>query len=125
METKKDQNNYQLPTNYQEFEDFVLYPISAKQDEGIVEIKERLVNWVKDGELAQHDVVVTNARHYNELSETQVYLDKTLGGMDMGISSDLLAMDIRQALYHLGQITGAISTDDLLENIFRNFCIGK
>ena len=48
-----------------------------------------------------------------------------MNGMDMGISSDLVAMDIRQALYHLGEITGEVTTDDLLGNIFGKFCIGK
>ena len=71
------------------------------------------------------DTVVTNIRHQQELLNTQNDLNRVLEGVDKGISNDLLAMDIRQALHHVGEITGQITTDDLLENIFSKFCIGK
>ena len=71
------------------------------------------------------DTVVTNLRHQQELLNTQNDLNRVLEGIDKGISNDLLAMDIRQALHHLGEITGEITTDDLLDNIFSKFCIGK
>ncbi len=69
--------------------------------------------------------VVSNLRHYEALQQTNKSLEDVLNGMETGISSDLIAMDIRHALRYLGEITGAISTDDLLDNIFSNFCIGK
>jgi len=70
-------------------------------------------------------VLVTNIRHVEALGKTQEALDKVLYGLDNPVTSDFLALDIRQALHHLGEITGQVSTDDLLENIFSKFCIGK
>jgi len=70
-------------------------------------------------------VVVTNVRHYEALSKANKSLLKVLEGLDNNITGDFLAMDIRQALHHLGEITGEITTDDLLDNIFSKFCIGK
>jgi len=71
------------------------------------------------------DVMVTNLRHLNSLQQTYDALQRVLEGMDQGITGDFLAMDIRQALHFLGEITGAITTEDLLGNIFGRFCIGK
>ena len=71
------------------------------------------------------DTVVTNTRHYEALSRANESLEKVLQGLDSNITGDFLAMDIRQALHHLGEITGEITTDDLLDNIFSKFCIGK
>jgi len=68
---------------------------------------------------------VTNSRHYNSLLKALEEIQKVQYGMDAGFSGDLLAIDIRQALFHFGEITGEISSDDLLGNIFANFCIGK
>ena len=73
----------------------------------------------------QGDVVITNVRHFQSLKDTHDALDRVLTGMANGVTGDFMAMDVRQALYFLGVITGEISTDDLLENIFRKFCIGK
>lgn len=69
--------------------------------------------------------ILTNARHVEALANTKISLQKVLEGMDSQLSSDLIAMDIREALYHLGTITGQVSSDDLLESIFSKFCIGK
>lgn len=69
--------------------------------------------------------IITNSRHYEALQKTKESLEKVLDGIDAQISSDLVAMDIREALYHLGSITGEVTTDDLLESIFSKFCIGK
>ena len=71
------------------------------------------------------DTVVTNLRHYESLYNAQKSLEDVVNGISEGISGDLLAMDIRQALHYLGEITGEITTDDLLGNIFSKFCIGK
>ncbi len=66
-----------------------------------------------------------NSRHYDALIKALEEIQKVQYGLDSGLSGDLLAIDIRQALYHFGEITGEITSDDLLGNIFANFCIGK
>lgn len=76
-------------------------------------------------EIQQHHLIVSNARHVDKLSKAEESLDKAEWGLTENISADLVAMDIRQAMYQIGQITGDISTDDLLGNIFAKFCIGK
>lgn len=69
--------------------------------------------------------IISNTRHYEALENTKLCLQKVIEGLDSGLSSDFVAMDIREALFHLGTITGEVSTDDLLESIFSKFCIGK
>mgnify|MGYP000871657574 FL=1 len=99
--------------------------LSAKTSDGIEQLNEALTSTMNVGNIASGDVVVTNARHAQALKATQVALNHSLEGINAGISGDLVAADIRQALHHLGSITGEISTDDLLGNIFGKFCIGK
>lgn len=99
--------------------------ISAKQQEGIDDLKDELLNQVNLANVNHDDVMVTNIRHVEALQHTQEALEKVLYGLDNPVTSDFLAMDIRQSLHHLGEITGAVTTDDLLENIFSKFCIGK
>lgn len=99
--------------------------ISAKEQIGVEELKEELINRVQLGNLNTDDVMVTNIRHVEALQKTSDSLERVLFGIDNPVTSDFLAMDIRQALYHLGEITGSVSTDDLLDNIFSKFCIGK
>lgn len=99
--------------------------ISAKEKEGIDELKEELLNQVNLSKINTDDVMVTNIRHVEALQLTLESLDRVLYGIDNPVTSDFLAMDIRQSLYHLGEITGTVTTDDLLENIFSKFCIGK
>lgn len=98
---------------------------SAKEAHNIEQIKDQLYTYVKSGLLQNTDTVVTNARHYEALSSANESLLKVLEGLDVNITGDFLAMDIRQALHQLSLITGDISTDDLLDNIFTKFCIGK
>ncbi|WP_240768459.1 tRNA uridine-5-carboxymethylaminomethyl(34) synthesis GTPase MnmE [Olivibacter sp. XZL3] len=99
--------------------------ISAKTGEGVEELKEELLNQVSLRNINVDDVLVTNIRHVEALLKTQTSLEKVLYGIDHPVTSDFLAMDIRQALHHLGEITGQVSTEDLLDNIFSKFCIGK
>lgn len=98
---------------------------SAKELQNIEKIKDQLYAFVKNGALQNTDVIVTNARHFEALSKANESLIKVLEGLDINITGDFLAMDIRQALHQLGEITGEITTDDLLDNIFSKFCIGK
>ncbi|MBI1767366.1 MAG: tRNA uridine-5-carboxymethylaminomethyl(34) synthesis GTPase MnmE [Bacteroidetes bacterium] len=104
-------------------QDFTL--ISASHKQNIQKLKDKILSHFHVGEVKQGDVLVTNLRHYQNLKQTNDALDRVLAGMDSGITGDFLAMDIRQALHYLGEITGQVTTDDLLANIFSKFCIGK
>jgi tRNA modification GTPase len=125
---KMDQNPYTKPEEYYK-EGLIskanLIPISAKHQMNIEVVKDSLYQLVLDNPHLMDQTIVTNSRHYDALNKTNDSLNAVLHGMDAGITSDFIAMDIRQALHHLGEITGEISTDDLLGNIFSNFCIGK
>jgi tRNA modification GTPase len=99
--------------------------ISATNYTNIDELKNKIINQFHVDVVKTGDVMVTNLRHYQNLLQTNESLDRVLDGMDNGITGDFLAMDIRQSLHYLGEITGAITTEDLLENIFSKFCIGK
>lgn len=99
--------------------------ISASQHTHIDELKSAILSRFDVRSVKTGDVIVTNIRHYRNLQQTHEALERVLTGLDTHITGDFLAMDIRQALHHLGEITGAITTDDLLENIFSKFCIGK
>ena len=99
--------------------------ISALKKEGVEEVKTALYNTVVEEGFNLESTIITNARHYESLIRTNEDLQKVIDGIDSGLSGDFVAMDIRQALHHLGTITGEISTDELLGNIFANFCIGK
>ena len=99
--------------------------ISAKSNEGVESLKEKLLELVNLQKVQADATIVTNNRHYGALLNALEEVQKVKEGLAAGISSDLLAIDIRQALYHLGEITGSVTTDDLLGNIFSNFCIGK
>jgi len=106
-----------------ENQDFVL--ISASSKTNLNTLKDRILSKFHVHEVRQGDVLVTNLRHYQKLVETNQSLLRVATGLASGITGDFLAMDIRQSLHHLGEITGEITTDDLLENIFSKFCIGK
>ena len=99
--------------------------ISAKTKEGLDLLLKHLSDLVNTGALSNQQTVVSNSRHFEALSKAMDSLNEVQKGLDHDISSDLIAIDIRQALFHLGEITGEITTDDLLGNIFANFCIGK
>ncbi len=99
--------------------------LSAKTGEGITSLEETLLEFVNTGALRNDETLVTNTRHYDALLKALEAILKVREGMDEDLSSDLLAIDIKEALYHLGEITGEITNDELLGNIFANFCIGK
>ena len=102
-----------------------LIPISAKTGFGIEQLTNSLLNLINTGALRNNETIVTNSRHYDALLKAFKEIQKVKYGLDSGLSGDLLAIDIRQALFHFGEITGEITNDDLLGNIFANFCIGK
>jgi tRNA modification GTPase len=99
--------------------------ISAAHKAGLEELKSKLLEAVNYHALQDGDSVVTNVRHLENLSATSESLAKVLLAIEEKIASDFLAQDIRAALYYLGQITGEITNDELLGNIFSKFCIGK
>lgn len=98
---------------------------SALHKMNIPFLKEKLYESVISQKINLESTIVTNARHFEALQKADESLNDVLNGMDSGITSDFIAMDIRRSLQFLGEITGEISTDDLLGNIFSNFCIGK
>lgn len=101
-------------------------PISAKQRLGITSLKELLINMQKDNsKVDSNATLVTNARHYQALMDAQIALYRVEDGLAAGTPTDLVAQDIREALYHLGSIVGEINTEEILGNIFSRFCIGK
>ncbi|SEO71217.1 tRNA uridine-5-carboxymethylaminomethyl(34) synthesis GTPase MnmE [Mucilaginibacter sp. OK283] len=99
--------------------------ISAKEKQHIDELKQRIYSSSIKDQLSGDETMVTNIRHLEALQKTEEALVRVLGGIDGSITSDFLSMDIKQALHYLGEITGVVTTDDLLENIFSKFCIGK
>jgi len=104
---------------------FKLNFISAREKQGIDELKDEILRKVNLHKISNDDVIVTNIRHVEALQKTEEALGRVLYGLDNPVTSDFLAMDIKQALYYLGEITGTVTTDDLLDNIFSKFCIGK
>ena len=99
--------------------------ISAKEKQHIDELKNKVYYAAVKEKLNDDETLVTNIRHLEALQKTEEALLQLLNGIDTNITSDFLAMDIKQALHYLGEITGAVTTDDLLDNIFSKFCIGK
>jgi tRNA modification GTPase len=115
IDEKLTTNNQQLTTIY----------ISAKENIGVDELKNQLLSFVNTGALRNNETIVTNTRHYDSLLKALDEIQKVNYGLQTNISSDLMAIDIREALYHFGMITGEVTNDELLGNIFANFCIGK
>jgi tRNA modification GTPase len=99
--------------------------LSAKENMGVDDLKNQLLSFVNTGALRNNETIVTNTRHYDSLLKALEEIQKVQWGLQSGISSDLMAIDIREALYHFGEITGTVTNDELLGNIFANFCIGK
>jgi tRNA modification GTPase len=106
----------------QELEDLDSLLISAETGLGLDKLCEHLVQLVKH---TNYDTIVSSSRHHNELQQTLTAILAVREGLANGLTGDLLAVDLRTALHHLGMLTGSISSDELLGNIFANFCIGK
>ena len=99
--------------------------MSAKNHEGLPELEKALLNIIGLDQANASGTLVTNIRHYQQLVQTKETLIGVLNALKTGLTGDLIAQDLRHALHHLGEITGQISNDDLLKNIFGKFCIGK
>lgn len=120
-----EEERAQLNVISNKIENSHLLLLSAKTGEGLDALKQKLLEFVNTGALRSNETIITNSRHYDALLRALEEIQKVQQGMDAKLSGDLLAIDIRQALYHFGEITGEITSDDLLGNIFANFCIGK
>ena len=99
--------------------------ISAKEKKGLDNLRQKLSETVEKGRLNSESVIITNIRHYEALLHVSESLARVITGLEEKIPEDLIATDIRQAIHFLGEITGEITTDEILGNIFKNFCIGK
>jgi tRNA modification GTPase len=99
--------------------------ISAEKKENISGLTSLLLDIVNIGSIKHQDVLISNIRHYNALKSAAESLTRISDGLSTTLPSDLLAQDIREALHYLGEITGEVTTDEILGNIFKNFCIGK
>ncbi len=102
-----------------------IVPVSARNQMNITYLKEKLFHLALAGSRSEDDILVSNARHAEALYHAAQALEAALSGLDNGLTGDLLAEDIRQALHHLGLISGEVTNEDLLANIFGKFCIGK
>jgi tRNA modification GTPase len=122
-------NKVDLNSNLEPFKvdltNFKQLYISAKNKENIDQLKLELLNFVNIQNLNSGETIVTNLRHYESLVNAKNSLEDVIKSIDLSISGDFMAIDIRKSLHYLGLITGEITTEDLLENIFSKFCIGK
>jgi tRNA modification GTPase len=117
--TKSVNQLTQLPANSPE----ITY-LSSLNKHGIDELIERLKNFIRTNKRG-NDIVVSNLRHFEALQQASNALEQVLQAINLQMSGELLSLDIRKAIFHLGEITGEITTEDLLGNIFSKFCIGK
>ena len=99
--------------------------VSAKKGEGLDDLRMALTEVCAEYAISSDDVIVTNARHIDALKNARTSLARVQDGLRSGLPTDLVSQDIREAIYHIGSIVGEISTDEVLGNIFKNFCIGK
>lgn len=120
---KADTGTEKLQQQFGTFPDVIF--ISAKSHENIDRLKKKLVEETITGNIHAESTIVTNARHYQALMQLAASLQEVKDGLDNHIPGDLLALDIRECLHHLGTITGQITHEDQLDFIFSKFCIGK
>lgn len=106
--------------------DIQRFSISAKEKEGISKLQQLLVDTVSLPDIHTNDIIITNIRHYEALSRALEDIHRVQNGLDSGLSGDFISQDLRECLFHLAEIVGGeITTDEVLGNIFKNFCIGK
>ncbi|OUO51164.1 tRNA uridine-5-carboxymethylaminomethyl(34) synthesis GTPase MnmE [Parabacteroides sp. An277] len=99
--------------------------ISAKQHEGLNQLQTMLIEATHLPQISQADIIITNARHYEALTSALHAIQRVEEGLSSGLSGDFISQDLRECIYHLSDIMGEVTTDEVLGNIFRNFCIGK
>jgi tRNA modification GTPase len=99
--------------------------ISAKKQENTNQLKDQLIKSAAIPEIHRNDIIITNIRHYEALTKAHAAILRVLEGLNQNISGDFLSQDIRECIHYLGEITGHISNDEILGNIFERFCVGK
>jgi tRNA modification GTPase len=99
--------------------------ISAKEHLGLDALESHLVEAAALPDISQSDVIVTNARHYEALTHALDSIHRVQDGLQMQLSGDFVSQDLRECIHHLSDIVGEVSTDSVLQNIFKHFCIGK
>jgi tRNA modification GTPase len=119
-ESKKEM----LKSYYSQFDCEKVF-ISAKHSQNTEQLEDQLFKMAQLPEVGENDVMVTNMRHYEVLKNAHEAILRVIEGLEQGISGDFLSQDIRECLHYLGEITGEITTDEVLGNIFKKFCIGK
>lgn len=119
-ESKKEM----LKSYYSQFDCEKVF-ISAKHSQNTAQLEDQLFKMAQLPEVGENDVMVTNMRHYEVLKNAHESILRVIDGLEQGISGDFLSQDIRECLHYLGEITGEITTDEVLGNIFKKFCIGK
>jgi tRNA modification GTPase len=126
---KIDQGNTEMHTGIEEnlylTDTDILLFISAREKTGLNELRSKLSDLVMKDKFSSDNVIITNIRHYEALINVSESLGRVFAGLNEQIPEDLIAIDIRQAIHYLGEITGEITSDEILGNIFKNFCIGK
>jgi tRNA modification GTPase len=109
---------------YLEKDDSLMF-ISAKKHTGLDDLRTMLGKIIDLERFKEEDVIITNLRHFDALKRVSESLGRVISGFNEQLPEDLIAIDIRHAIHYLGEITGEITTDEILGNIFKNFCIGK
>lgn len=99
--------------------------ISAKQKKGINKLQDLLVESAQIPSLSQNDVIVSNVRHYEALSHALEAIHRVQEGLNNDLSGDFISQDLRECIFHLSDIVGEVTTDEVLGNIFKHFCVGK
>ena len=120
-----NKNDIKTDISISELEKFNPIQISAKENINIDGLKNEIINYVNNLTSQIDNSTISNSRHYDLLNKTYEEIHKVKTSIGNKISSDLLAIDIKQAIYYLGELTGEISNDEILGNIFSKFCIGK
>ena len=122
---KISDDEYQKILHYVENLNVEYIFISAKQRMNIDRLHKMLIDKINLNKIDSDAVIVNNIRHYEALTRASEAIMRVTEGLESGISGDLLSLDIRDCMHYLGEITGQISTDEILNNIFGKFCIGK
>lgn len=104
----------------------VVMPLSAKNKDGLQGLQKQLISYTTIPDMSQNDIVVSNIRHYEALKHALDAIHRVQDGLNAQLSGDLISEDLRQCLFHLAEIVGGeITTDEVLGNIFKHFCVGK
>jgi tRNA modification GTPase len=122
---KAEKETIEELTQMGEAMEFPVITISALEKVNIETLTTFLTQSVHSNGYNESDTIITNLRHYESLTHAGEAIKRVIEGLNAGISGDLLSQDIRECLHYLGEITGEISTDEVLANMFKNFCIGK